>query len=238
MFKMISPDEVSAFRRFIFSTPPDRLPCPKNWPPRCNPEGAFDASVPWAKYRRAHGRDEAPVYPSKYGKSGSDLLDKLKGLLGDECTEEELLELDAAFAAQADMREKMRAGDEGETAAEKDRLEKEHTSGGESVEPEWRRRLRDFLKQRNIADDTEIDELFNSYNRLPKPATEGGMGGRLAPGAPMASDRKMAALYGAHIATIIGEAPRAPDRSTPRTSSAGEASALRMFPDIARIGTM
>jgi len=209
---------------------------PARPPPRNrSPSGAFDGAVPWAKYRRAHGRDQAPVYPSRYGKNGSELLENLKGLLGDECTEEELLELDAAFGAQADMREKMAAGDAEETGSERERLRKEHESGGEGNDPAWRDKLVDFMEKKGVAAD-ETREMIRQWDEMPKNALRGGAGGALAPVNRMASDVKMDRLYPG-ISRIVGELPL--PRSVSRTS---ESTALadkmaKLYPGIESIRT-
>ena len=128
------------------------MPHPGNWPPPRSSSGAFDSNVPWAKYRH-QARDETMVYPSHHGKNGGELLDKVKELCQGDLTESELLELDAAFAEQQRMRDEAAAGDENETENERVKLRRESESGGESNEPEepWRRRVRDFLRDRHQA---------------------------------------------------------------------------------------
>jgi hypothetical protein len=148
----LTDNEVRAFRRWSLSTPIDKMPHPGNWPPPRSSSGAFDSNVPWAKYRH-QARDETMVYPSHHGKNGGELLDKVKELCQGDLTESELLELDAAFAEQQRMRDEAAAGDENETENERVKLRRESESGGESNEPEepWRRRVRDFLRDRHQA---------------------------------------------------------------------------------------
>src|SRR5271166_597879 len=223
MFQMVPENEVRAFRNWVFAGAPN-MPSPKNpWPPKPGPQGAFDAQPPWAKFRgMAYDLtkpDAAPVYQSHHGLNGGDLLQKIKELCEGDLKEGELLELDAAFAEQQRMREEATAGDE--TASASERLRKLHELGGEYVSHDQNREhVAEFLRRKGIADD-EAAEILKKYDRdnMPKPATEkGGIGGRLGSAAPMASDRKMAALYGAHISRIIGELPL-PDRFAPQNSS-------------------
>jgi hypothetical protein len=179
MYKMVLRSEVDAFHRYIAATPPDRLPCPANWPPRRNPSGAFDSNTPWARFRRdgyRYGHDQgARVYPGESA-TGAGLLAKIVAGMKEaggtiELSTDEVAELEAALMPE-------QAGDE--TASATERLRAIHKPDGESVEPSARDQVASFLRGKNVSED-DIGEVLKRFdNDLPKPGTEGGAGGRFA----------------------------------------------------------
>jgi hypothetical protein len=233
MYKMVSDDEVQAFRRYVLTTPLHEQPNPSNWPPPRSPSGAFDSNVPWARFRR-RAHDQAPAYQStKYGATGADLCQKIKdgmALHGGtmQLSDDEISELERALMPES-------ATDASETEAEKEKLRREDEEGGLSVEPDPYAEAKDFMRRKGMSEDA-IDAVVEM---MPRPGTESGVGGRLAPVNKMASDaleRRMGRLYGQHFAEIMGEAPRS--QPAPVSSSSALADKMaKLYPGFENIRT-
>jgi hypothetical protein len=210
---MLPESEVRAFREYIRVTPPDQLPCPRNWPPRNG--GAFDANPPWAKFRGGH--DQANTYPAATGAAtGAELHRKIvdgMALHGGtmQLSDDEIGELERALMPQAGDAEESKPGDP-------------------YADPEFRRKLRDFMREKGVSDDATA-EMFRDWDKMPRDATRGGMGGALA------TDAELERHYPG-ITRIVPEEPRRLPARQPYESEAVRREFERMFPDAARIVVM
>jgi hypothetical protein len=210
---MIPEHEVNAFRAYILATPPDQLPCPRNWPPRSG--GAFDANPPWARFRG--GSDQAPVYPTETGMAtGAELHQKIVDgmkLHGGtmQLSDDEISELERALMPPAG-------------------------NGSKPIDPyadpAFRQKVSDHMRERGVSND-ETAEMFRRWDEMPRNATEGGFGGALS----MATDAELERLYPG-ITRIVPEEPRRDPPRQPYESEATRREFERMFPDAARIVVM
>jgi hypothetical protein len=121
---------------------------------------------------------------------------------------------------------------------------------------DWETKVAAFLKSRNFSNEDILEAIrliklrhANGKDRdMPKPATEGGMGGRLAPGEKLAGDAQTEEMRRARAASNTGRCFVLPSRSEEesrlvmddRSSLSEEARSqmARMFPDIQRIKVM
>jgi len=154
--------------------------------------GAFDAA-PRRMARDYTKPDPAPMFHGESA-TGADLVRKIldhpdmsKWLTEDERNEVErciMAERNALLAERAEEN----GFDASETESERAKMKKERESGGESVEPDPYKEAKDFMRRKGMSED-DIDHVCEMHRRgMPKPGTEGGMGGRTAPVNKMASD--------------------------------------------------